>query len=92
MDLPWDILGPDIASTGDRDTKDKKDVKGAHQDLGGLAYTSNVDQCRPTMFMSARSNSLMLTSGSKVRRLAIGAMRFFGSLVTRTLSCSDQCE
>ena len=53
----------------------------------GLAYTSSVERCRPTEFMSASSNSLMLTSepGSKVRRLAIGALRF-GSSVTRTLS------
>jgi hypothetical protein len=52
----------------------------------GLAYTSNVDQCMPTKFMFASSNSLMLTSesGSEVRRLAIGALRF-RSPVTRTL-------
>jgi hypothetical protein len=51
-----------------------------------LAYTSNVDQCRPTKFMFANSNSLMLTSesGKKVGRLAIGALRF-RSPVTRTL-------
>jgi hypothetical protein len=48
----------------------------------GLAYTSSADQGRLTKFMYASTNSLMLTSGSKVRRLA---MRF-GNPVTRTLS------
>jgi hypothetical protein len=58
----------------------------------GLAHTSNVDQCRPTKFMYASSNSLMLTSGtSKVRRLAIaiGGLRFWSP---RTLGGSDEYE
>ena len=52
----------------------------------GLAYTSSVNQSRPTKFMYASSNSLMLTSesGGKDGRLAIVALRF-GSPVTRTL-------
>ena len=49
----------------------------------GLAYTISVDQCRPTKFMYASSNFLMLTSGSKVERLSIGALGF-GSPVTGT--------
>ena len=61
----------------------------------GLVHTSNVDQCRPTKFMKASSNFLMLTSGSKVGMLAIqvGALRF-GSTVTtgtgRNLGCSEE--
>jgi hypothetical protein len=51
----------------------------------GFAYTSSADQCRPTKFMYASTNSLMLTSGSKIKKLAIGSMRF-GNPVTRTLS------
>ena len=80
-------MGTDIASTGDRDTDDKKDVKG----VLGLVHTSNVDQFWPTKLMKASSNFLMLTSGSKVGMLAtqVGALRF-GSPFTRTLSCSEE--
>jgi hypothetical protein len=54
----------------------------------GLDYTSSVDQySRPTEFMYASSNSLMLTSGSKFRRLRIGALKF-RSPVTRTRTLS----
>ena len=56
----------------------------------GLVHTSNVDQCRPTKFMKASSNFLMLTSGSKVGLLAIQvrALRF-GS-TGRNLGCSEE--
>jgi hypothetical protein len=44
VDRSWDALGPDVASTGDRNTNDsKKYVKGGHQDSGACLH----EQCRP---------------------------------------------
>ena len=42
IDRPWDALGPDVAPIGDEGTNGKKDVKGAHQDLGACLH----EQCR----------------------------------------------
>ena len=54
----------------------------------GLAYTSRVDQCRPTEFMYASSKFLMLTS-DKIRILS--PLRF-GRPVTTIVSCGEEYE
>ena len=68
---------PDVASTSNRSTRDKKDVD-SNMPNSGIAYRTSEDLRRPTEFMWVSPDFPMLTS-------AIGTLRFRGS-ITGTLS------